>query len=218
MNKIYKRNCENCGNYYEKFGKRFCSRDCALPSKSKDVIKGYSDPEVRKQASIRMMGNTNGFKKGEKKPPFSKEHIEKLAPTQFKKGQAPWTKGKKFPERSGEKHPRWKGGYANTVILRSKSAKLRREIKGEFTPKEWQELISKFGFMCLCCKRTEPEITLSVDHIVPLSVWETWIKFHPEIKYECNDIENIQPLCRSCNSRKHTKIINYRPQYIRAEA
>ncbi len=47
---------------------------------------------------------------------------------------------------------------------------------------------------------------LTIDHKIPISKWEEYKKLN-NLKYECNDIENIQPMCSSCNARKHNKII-----------
>ena len=65
-----------------------------------------------------------------------------------------------------------------------------------YTAEEWQALCAKYDYRCLCCGEQKP---LTVDHIVPIS------------RNGSNDIDNIQPLCRSCNSKKHDSIIDYRP-------
>lgn len=68
--------------------------------------------------------------------------------------------------------------------------------KGKITTKEWVSLCEFFGNRCLCCGRTD--VKLTQDHVIPLTLGGE------------NTIFNIQPLCKSCNSKKHTNIIDYR--------
>ncbi len=68
---------------------------------------------------------------------------------------------------------------------------------GEHTWGEWQTLKIQYNYTCPSCGKHEPEIRLTQDHIIPLS------------RGGSDNIENIQPLCQSCNFRKHTKIIKY---------
>ncbi len=96
----------------------------------------------------------------------------------------------------GENHPQFIGGYE--VKLKHNRERLQKiKILGNHTPNEWAELKKKFGYMCLCCKKVEPEIKLTRDHIIPIS------------KGGNDTIENIQPLCLSCNCRKYNNFINY---------
>jgi 5-methylcytosine-specific restriction endonuclease McrA len=79
----------------------------------------------------------------------------------------------------------------------------RRALKagngGSFTPREWRELKARYGNRCLRCGVHESESVISMDHVLPLSLGGT------------NDIANIQPLCKPCNSWKNAKHIDYRP-------
>jgi excisionase family DNA binding protein len=70
-----------------------------------------------------------------------------------------------------------------------------QEKRGDLTPEQWQAICNHYGNRCLCCGK--PEVTL--DHIRPLS------------RGGKHTASNAQPLCVSCNSRKMTKTIDYRP-------
>ena len=67
---------------------------------------------------------------------------------------------------------------------------------GSYTKEEWNALLDATGHQCLCCGMTG--VNLTADHVIPVSCGGT------------SNIDNIQPLCKSCNSKKHAKTIDYR--------
>jgi 5-methylcytosine-specific restriction endonuclease McrA len=82
--------------------------------------------------------------------------------------------------------------YPARVESYKTNARLRRArmlgASGSFTSGEWRALVAKGSGRCLCCGRTD--VTLVRDHVKPLS------------KGGSNSIDNIQPLCSTCNGRK----------------
>lgn len=83
----------------------------------------------------------------------------------------------------------------------SKAANHRRRVRvrdagPSFTTQQWRALCEQYGHRCLCCGEHKP---LTPDHVIPLSLGGS------------NTIDNIQPLCGPCNSRKFTKTTDYRP-------
>lgn len=74
----------------------------------------------------------------------------------------------------------------------------KKNRNGKITAEEWTLILQKYNYTCLCCGRKEPEIKITLDHVIPLS------------KGGLHKIDNAQPLCYSCNSRKGTKTIDYR--------
>jgi len=58
-----------------------------------------------------------------------------------------------------------------------------------------EKVFDLYGRKCLCCGSTE---NITIDHVVSVK------------NGGVNEIENMQPLCKSCNSRKSTKTIDYR--------
>ena len=62
---------------------------------------------------------------------------------------------------------------------------------------EWKLLKAQYNFTCPCCKKQEPEIKLTRDHIIAIC------------RGGSDNIENIQPLCVSCNSKKSARAIRF---------
>lgn len=104
-----------------------------------------------------------------------------------------------YPERQYALCRRWRRNNPEKVtaaIFRREA--LKRGLTEHHTATEWRALKVCWGNRCLCCGVSGEVQTLATDHIVPLS------------RGGANTIDNIQPLCKSCNSRKGTKTIDYR--------
>lgn len=100
--------------------------------------------------------------------------------------------GKKRPTISGSLHPQWKGGVTNDLRYSQARRAKKKGATGTHTAYEWLVLKAAYDFTCPSCWRREPLVKLTEDHIVPL------------VKGGSDSIDNIQPLCQSCNSKKYT--------------
>ena len=75
-------------------------------------------------------------------------------------------------------------------------AKIAQNGDDKYSVQDWKNLCNTYGNKCLCCGKTN--IKLTVDHVLPIKMGGR------------NIIENIQPLCKSCNSKKGARHIDYR--------
>lgn len=91
-----------------------------------------------------------------------------------------------YHKRYCKKHP--------NLIAHLKARRYAREkgAVGSHTLQEWEDLKNSYNNCCASCGNM---VKLTKDHIIPLS------------KGGSDYIENIQPLCKNCNSRKHNKIL-----------
>jgi 5-methylcytosine-specific restriction endonuclease McrA len=93
----------------------------------------------------------------------------------------------------------WKQGHPGLVRAQMERRKRNIEVSGgNYTGAEWGALKEQYDYRCLMCGRREPEIKLTVDHVIPLS------------KGGRNDIQAIQPLCLVCNLHKGRRILDLR--------
>jgi len=179
-------------------------------------------PEQRLKVSLsrkgKGLGNTNGFKVGQKIRKGSKHSDEtRIKLSKALKGRVSPNKGKVLSEEQKSKISKSLFGRVASDELKEKNriGQYNRYLKIDpnYTPElrnariaknggfhsngEWETLKAQYNWICLSCNRREPEIKLTRDHIIPL------------LKGGSNNIENIQPLCRVCNSKKHTNTIKY---------
>lgn len=186
----------------EKYGKTSWCKVCSLDhqrewrAKNNDKVRAQSKRAYyahREDNIKRVMkwASENPEKHNKWIDDWHKAHREKGL-----KSAKKWRENNKDKERA--KTRRWRKNNPEKARLQVETRRCRKiKAVGSIETKDWIKLCEKYDNRCLRCGKQD--VTLSVDHIVPLS------------KGGSNTIDNVQPLCVSCNSRKHTKIIDYRP-------
>ena len=111
--------------------------------------------------------------------------------------------GRKSREKHAEERNKYSLEYRKLHPEKSVAATNHRRAQklasgGSHTEEEWQSLKAFYNFKCLRCEKQEPEIKLTRDHVIPLT------------KSGTDSIDNVQPLCARCNSKKNNKHIDYR--------
>ena len=152
------------------------------------------------QQKLYRAANVEKFKKYNKE--YKKKHKKK-----HKKKNALWyRKNKKYVHeyylKNYKRHLIQNAAWRKLHPEVSKASQARRRTRkskagGTFTAKQFMTLCTLYEYKCLCCHKKKP---LEADHIISIAKGRT------------SNISNIQPLCRSCNSRKGTKTIDYRTQ------
>lgn len=101
------------------------------------------------------------------------------------------------PDVVREMNKKWYLSNKDKALENNRNRRAFKKVGGgKVTAKEWKDLCEKYGNKCLCCGASG--IKLTQDHVLPL------------VLFGKHSIENIQPLCQSCNSKKGTKVIDYR--------
>lgn len=104
-----------------------------------------------------------------------------------------------WQQANSEKVVQYSRKWAQNNPIKQRAGQHRRRALvrgsgGSFTADEWQALCDWFGNKCLACGA----LKITIDHVVPI------------VQGGTNGIENLQPLCGSCNASKNDRMIDYR--------
>ncbi len=183
-----------------------------VSEREKEYKKGYykdNREEFRKRAKLYYEKNKDGLKN------YSKEFYEKNK-YEIKRRHSEWQKNnrnkvkeiqKEYRKNNGEKirenereyrnkYYKTTFGKWNMIQKRLRRAERLRSVEHKFTKEEWNLKLEKTEGFCPRCNKYISIMNLTLDHIVPLASG----------RIRTYTIEDVQPLCRSCNCSKGAKV------------
>lgn len=187
---MIEKKCKKCGVIFKSYKHKhrmFCSKKCSSLARI-GVPHPMSEEQKKLLSKIRI---EKGLAKGSKNPRWGKSKYKNIE----EKKQAKLESGRK----SYRKHIKTRLFYYRQLAYK------RRTAIGNHTLQEWENLKKKFNYCCVGCGMQEPFIgqyyeKLTEDHITPIS------------KNGSNFIDNIQPMCWNCNSRKSNRFVGLPPR------
>ena len=192
--------CRKCGTseWYKDGNCKSCRKEArrqwyhANPEKEKEGNRRWQQANREKVSEAkRRWAQANREKENERKRRWKQANPEKV-----KEENRRWHQAN--PEKAHESVRRWVQANPEAHAAHKHRRRTRKTgAGGSFTAAEFKALIRHYGGKCLCCGRTD--VKLAADHVVPVA------------KGGSSNIDNIQPLCKSCNSSKGTQTIDYRP-------
>ena len=201
----FKSRCKDCMNEDER-AKRLTNHDEEI-AKQRAYVEANRD-RIRDIKRAHQKAKPESYKNAQDK--YNETHRAEVNRKARERREANLDHYRAIARASYEKHQEERTAYSRKYSRENRdkataNMNLRRARKhhagGSHTIKEWDDLKAAYNFTCLCCGRREPEIELTRDHVVPLT------------KGGSDSIDNIQPLCARCNSKKSTKTIDYRTNW-----
>ena len=178
--------CLICQKQFNKkyYNQKCCSDECRairFSECNKNRVKRWAKNNIEKARKIRKKAQTKWYKeKHERALQVAKKSRDSEKGKEYRK---------KYIEKLRKEKPQWyidkcrKGSCKYNYLKRNKLAGV---LDYEAIKEKWELLENK----CQECGTTE---NITIDHIKPLSKGGT------------NHIDNLQPLCKSCNSKKQDK-------------
>lgn len=183
-------NCLQCGIEFEK-------RSAQTKIRRNHFCSHYHYAQYLKgkiPSNISGLIKDGSLRRGKHMSPESREKIslKKFGSIPWNKGTTgimkAWNKGMKFPERSGNNSPVWRGGPKTYDVSIRQSDEYREWRKAVFSRDDWT---------CYVCRERGGE--LEAHHIYPFSVY-------PEKRL---DVDNGITLCKSCHKESKGKEVWY---------
>lgn len=198
----YKSRCRDCWNAQKR------EERAANPEKHRETARKYveaNQEHIRELKRKHQAENPEKYDEALRK--YREAHREEINIKARERREQDLEHYREIGRNSYERHAEERRKYSleyyklhpeKSVAATNRRRALKLASEGSHTEEEWEELKAFYDYRCLCCGKQEPEIKLTRDHVIPLTQGGS------------DSIDNVQPLCARCNSKKNNKHIDYR--------